>query len=157
MAEWIEIEPGVWVDEEGEVVEGWTFDNSDLEWAAARYMNARQQREDWEKAEKFLKARLLNLTKGETNVVAGDYMISRRQAHRQVQNVDGFAQWAVGAELTEAEKFGLIEASKGWDPERVPSSLAEALSNYTTVVANAPFVVVGPVKKAAPKRKSVVD
>lgn len=157
MSEWLEIDPGVWVDENGEIVEGDTLSNTEIEWAANRYYHAKEQREGWEKTEKFLKSRLLLLCT-DPRTVAGEWMVSRRQATRKVQDIESLHNWIEGAELRPGELRALAQAAKGYDPALLEDEgLKKQVEMLTRDVRNAPYVVVEPVKKGAPRGKTVVE
>ena len=148
MSDYIEVEPGLVIDSEGEIIESASIDDA-MKFLAARRHEAKQQLKAYEHYIEDLDRVLLRYQK-DRKLAYGDVVISVRGGTYRKTNTDAFAELVATMPLEFAEMVALVASATGFKRELVPEILRDAYDECTATLEKRPWIESDVARKPAP-------
>lgn len=138
MSDYIELEPGLVIDSDGEIVESASIDDA-MKFLAARRHEAKQQLKAYERYIEDLDRVLLRHQK-ERKLAYGDVVISVRGGTYRKTDTESFAQLVGSMPVEFDDMVALVAAATGFKRELVPESLRDAYDECTATLEKRPWI-----------------
>ena len=148
MSDYIEVEPGLVIDSEGEIIESASIDDA-MKFLAARRHEAKQQLKAYEHYIDDLDRVLLRYQK-DRKLAYGDVVISVRGGTYRKTNTDAFAQLIGLMPVEDQDLFELVAAATGFKRELVPEILRDAYDECTATLEKRPWIESDVARRPAP-------
>ena len=148
MSDYIEVEPGLVIDSEGEIIESASIDDA-MKFLAARRHEAKQQLKAYEHYIDDLDRVLLRYQK-DRKLAYGDVVISVRGGTYRKTDAQKFADMLSAMAVEFDDLMGLVAAATGFKRDDVPEILRDAYDDCTATLEKRPWIESDVARKPAP-------
>lgn len=153
MSDYLEIEPGLIVSDDGEIIES-AHQNDTLAFVARRRHEAHVQEKDWHDFKRVLDAVLMR-QQSEKRTAYGDTVVTVQGGTYQTFDRVGFAAFLSQIELTRDELLALAGAATGFAREDMPDATHDIYDESVTTKEKRPWVLSSVARRPAPHPKVV--